>query len=76
MSDSELAYLPAQAQLALFRARKLSPVEVLRAQIAHVEAVNGRVNALTCRHFDTAMEAAKAAEARPTERTAIRAIRE
>jgi amidase len=64
VSGSELAYLPAQAQLALFRARTLSPVEVLHAQIARIEAVNGRVNALTHRHFDEALAAAKAAEAR------------
>lgn len=61
---SDLHYLSAVEALALFRARKLSPVELMAAVIARAEAVEPTVNALTHRFFDAAMDAARAAEAR------------
>jgi amidase len=61
--DLDLCYLTASEALAAFRAKTLSPVEVLQAQIDRVEAINGRVNALTYNYFDRALEQAKAAEA-------------
>src|SRR5215216_216410 len=63
-SSRALAYMAAHEQLRLFRSKKLSPVEVLQAQIARIEAVESQVNALTYAHFDEAIEAANAAEAR------------
>jgi hypothetical protein len=63
MSD-DLCYLTATEAAALFRARKLSPVELLSAQIARAEAVEPEINAFTYRYFDDAMAAAKKAEAR------------
>ena len=39
MSDLELCYLPAVKALELFKARKLSPVELMQAVIARAEAV-------------------------------------
>jgi Asp-tRNA(Asn)/Glu-tRNA(Gln) amidotransferase A subunit family amidase len=60
----ELAYLPAAEQIRRFRARQLSPVEVLQAQIARIEAVNGKVNAITFKHFDEALAAARDSEQR------------
>ena len=58
------ALLPAHRQLELFRQRTLSPVEVLKAQIDRIEAVNDTINAVTHRHFDEAMKAAREGEAR------------
>jgi hypothetical protein len=61
---AELIYLPATEALALFRAKQLSPVEVLETQIAQIEARNTEVNAITFTHFDEARAAAKEAERR------------
>ena len=63
-SDIELAYMPAEEAIKLFKAKKLSPVDVLKAQIRRIEALNSKVNCITYRHFDEAMEAAKISEAR------------
>jgi amidase len=60
----ELCYMPAAKLLALFRARQLSPVEVLMAQIARAQTVNRQVNCFTYTHFDEALAAARAAEKR------------
>ncbi len=62
--NDDLCYLPASEALALFRERELSPVELMEATIARVEAVDPVVNALPIRFFDEAIEAARAAEAR------------
>jgi len=67
---SELQYMTASELLPLFRSRKVSPVEVLKAQIAQYEAVNDKVNCVTYTHFDTAMVAAKASEQRYMKGTA------
>ena len=64
MSDLDLCYLSATEALALFRARKLSPVELMKAVIARAETVNKKVNAFTFTHFDEALDAARKAEAR------------
>lgn len=61
---SELIYLLATEALALFRNKELSPVDVLEAQIAQIEARNTEVNAITFTHFDEARAAAKEAERR------------
>ncbi len=63
-SQNELAYLTATELLPLYKSRKLSPVEVLEAQIAQYEAVNDKVNCVTYTHFDAAMDAAKESEQR------------
>ena len=63
MAD-DLCYLPASEALALFRSRELSPLELMRATIDRIQAVDGEVNALPIRFFDEALEAARAAEAR------------
>ncbi|MEC5191737.1 MULTISPECIES: amidase [unclassified Arthrobacter] len=60
----ELHYLDAATALRLFRARELSPVELMNAVIARTEEVNGEVNALTETLFDDALTAARLAEAR------------
>jgi amidase len=62
--DLDLCYLSATEALARFRARTLSPVELMEAVIARAEAVDGGLNAFPLRHFDTALAAARRAEAR------------
>lgn len=64
MSESELCYMGASQALALFRSRDLSPVELMQALVARAEAVEPEINAFADRHFDAALRAAKAAEAR------------
>ena len=64
MADPDLCYLSAGEALRRFRARELSPVEVLEAQIARAEAVEPKINALAFAFFDEALEAARAAEER------------
>ncbi len=61
---ADLHYLSATQALRLFRRRELSPVELMQSVIAQAERVEARVNALCVRHFERALEQARAAEAR------------
>jgi Asp-tRNA(Asn)/Glu-tRNA(Gln) amidotransferase A subunit family amidase len=64
------ATLSATEALATFRARTLSPVELMQATISRIEAVDGEINALPIRFFDEAVEQARRAEARYAKGTA------
>ena len=64
MSDLELCYLPATEAIERFKAKTLSPVELLEAMIKRSEEVDPVINAFTYRHFDEAMANAKKAEAK------------
>ena len=64
MNDAELCYLPATEALAAFRARTLSPRELMQAVIARAEAIAEPVNAFTFTYFEEALAAASAAEQR------------
>ena len=64
MPDLDLCYLPATEAVALFRQRKLSPVELMRAVIARAEAVEPTINAFADSYFDEALAKARKAEAR------------
>ena len=61
---TDLHYLPATEALRLFRARELSPVELVTAVIDRAEAVEPVINAFAETFFDQALEQARAAEAR------------
>ena len=61
---TELHYLDAATALRLFRARELSPVELMEAVIARTEAVNGEMNALTETLFEEALPVARQAAAK------------
>ena len=63
MSD-DLLYLTATEALARFADKSLSPVELLEAQIARAEAHADTINAFAYTHYDKAMDAARASEAR------------
>ncbi|MGB8432867.1 MAG: amidase, partial [Burkholderiales bacterium] len=62
--DLELGYLSAAELVARYRARELSPVEVTRAVLARIAAVNAQINAFCIVDTDGAQAAARAAEAR------------
>lgn len=64
MSDLDLVYMPAHKALARFKAKTLSPVELMEATIRRAEATKAPVNALTYTHFDEAMDLARKAEAK------------
>jgi aspartyl-tRNA(Asn)/glutamyl-tRNA(Gln) amidotransferase subunit A len=60
----ELHYLSAGAAQRKFLARELSPVELMEATIARIEAVDPSVNAVPIRFFDEALGAARLAQER------------
>jgi len=64
MSDAELCYLTAAEARLRFENRSLSPVELMQALIDRSERIEPHINAFTETYFDTALEQAKAAEAR------------
>ncbi|MFT5506439.1 MAG: Asp-tRNA(Asn)/Glu-tRNA(Gln) amidotransferase A subunit family amidase [Gammaproteobacteria bacterium] len=61
---NELHYLTASEALSQFRAKTLSPVDLLDAVITQAEAITETVNPLADRYFDDARKRAKQAEAR------------
>ena len=56
---SGLPYLPAAEALALFRARELSPVELMTAVIERAEAVEPAINAFADTFYEQALSAAR-----------------
>ena len=64
MSDNELCYMTADDAISAFKAKKISPIELVDAVIHQSEKVNNSVNAFTYTFFDEAREAAKIAEKR------------
>jgi amidase len=64
LMQNRLEYMPAHRQLELFRARQLSPLDVLKAQLVRFQDVGPGINAFTCDHFEEALEAARESEAR------------
>ncbi|HWA41630.1 MAG TPA: amidase family protein [Hypericibacter adhaerens] len=64
MADQDLAFITATEAIAAFKARKLSPVELLKAMEAQFHKVNGKVNAFTYTFFDQALIQARNAEKR------------
>ncbi|NUW71725.1 amidase [Vibrio mediterranei] len=68
-SQEELAYMPANTQIELFKSGIITPVDVVEAQKAQYEATNKVVNAVTYDHWDSALAAAKEATTRYEEGT-------
>ena len=64
MENSDLVYLSAAEALALFRERRLSPLDLLEALIERAERVEPIINAFSDTYFDEAREAARKAAAR------------
>jgi amidase len=64
MSDLDLCYMSAGEALAAFRAKSLSPVELMGSVIARCEEVNPSLNAFTYTFFERALEQSRTAEQR------------
>ena len=64
MADTELCYLTATEALAKFRAKQLSPVELMRAVIARAEKIQGKLKPFTYTHYEEALDLARQAEAK------------
>lgn len=74
MADLDLCYLSATDAITMFKAKTLSPVELLDAQIARAEAIEPEINAFTYTYFDEAREQAQEAEARYASGAETRAL--
>jgi amidase len=73
-SDDALCYASVDDLTAMFRARKASPVDLLKAQIKRIEALNAKVNCITYRHFDQALKEAQQSEGRYRRGAALEGI--
>ena len=62
--DDPLSYASVDELIALFRGKKASPVDLLKAQIKRIETLNSKVNCITDEHFDTALKEAGQSEDR------------
>jgi len=62
MAASEILFKSVAELAPLLRARKLSPVEVVRACLDRIEAVNSEVNAFITITGEQALEQARKAE--------------
>jgi amidase len=63
VADRDLCFMPATTLVRLYRTRKASPLEVMQAVLARIDAVNPRVNAYVTVARDQALAAAKKATA-------------
>lgn len=61
MPNRDLCFTPATELVRLFRARRASPLEVMEAVLARIDAVNPRVNAFVTLARDQALAAARRA---------------
>ena len=61
MSASDLCFVPAGELLRLYRARKVSPLEVMRAVLARIDALNPKLNAYVTLARESALAEAKKA---------------
>ncbi|MBI2527745.1 MAG: amidase [Candidatus Rokubacteria bacterium] len=61
MSDRDLCFTPATELARLFRARKTSPLEVMQATLARIDAVNPTLNAYVTVVREQALQAARRA---------------
>src|SRR2546427_3026732 len=60
-SRDDICFLPATELARLYRARKLSPLEVMQAVLARIDAVNPTVNAYVTVARESALAAARRA---------------
>ncbi len=63
MIPSDLCFVPATQLRRLYRARKVSPLEVMQAVLARIDAVNPKLNAYVTLARESALAAARKATA-------------
>jgi aspartyl-tRNA(Asn)/glutamyl-tRNA(Gln) amidotransferase subunit A len=63
MDETELCFMPAVEAERRIRAKELSPVELMTAVLARIEALEPRINAFSALAAEAAMDGAKSAEA-------------
>jgi aspartyl-tRNA(Asn)/glutamyl-tRNA(Gln) amidotransferase subunit A len=63
MSQEELCFAPATELARMIRDKSRSPVEIMEATLQRAQALNSRLNAICTPTYETAMQAARAAEA-------------
>ena len=63
MSDRDLCFIPATELLRLYRTRKVSPLEAMRAVFARIDAVNPTLNAYVTLARESALAGARRATA-------------
>jgi amidase len=70
-ADRDLTFTPAVDLLKLYRARKTSPLEVMQAVLARIDAVNPKVNAIVTLAREHALAEARRATAAMKRRTQV-----
>jgi aspartyl-tRNA(Asn)/glutamyl-tRNA(Gln) amidotransferase subunit A len=63
-ATGDLHYVSATDALRLFRSKELSPVELMKGVIERAEKVEPKINAFADTHYESALQTARAAEAR------------
>lgn len=71
MKDRDLCFTPATQLARLYRARKASPLEVMEAVLARIDALNPALNAYVTLAREAALQAARAATAGLKRRAAL-----
>lgn len=71
---TDLCYIPATEAITRFKAKELSPVELMEAVIRRSEEVNPKVNAYTYTFFEQALEQARQAETKYAHGAAVRPL--
>jgi amidase len=71
VTDRDLCFVPASELLRLYKARKASPLEVMQAVFARIDAVNPALNAYVTLARESALAAARKATAALKRKTAL-----
>jgi amidase len=71
VSDRDLCFVPATTLQQLYRSRKVSPLEVMQAVFARIDAVNPRLNAYVTLARESALAGARKATAALTRRASL-----
>jgi Asp-tRNA(Asn)/Glu-tRNA(Gln) amidotransferase A subunit family amidase len=71
VTDRDLCFVPATTLQRLYRTRKVSPLEVMLAVLARIDAVNPHVNAYVTVARESALAGARRATAALTRRSAL-----
>src|SRR6266571_9261823 len=75
MSDNrDVCFIPASELVRLYRYRKVSPLEVMQAVLARIDAVNPKLNAYVTVARESALAAARAATAALKRKTPLPAL--